>query len=741
MPAFGQQGPSTNANKYNALIFAIQQQLLKVQTNIPVQVVSCTNSGAVASVGFVDVKVLTNQMTGNRTSIPHGTIFNIPYMRLQGGGNAVIMDPVAGDLGIMSVASRDISAVKSARGFANPGSYRVFNWSDGMYIPGILNAAPSQYLQFSSGGILLLSPTAITLQAPSITLDGNTEVEGTEHVTGAVQLDSTLNVTGTSTLAAVTAGAVAATSITTPSLTVSTGGSASFPSGSISDSALTSQSGVTPGAYLNVNLTVNAQGIITAIANGTGGGGGTVTSVAVSGTDFSISGSPITTAGTIALALAAQGGLTAGSYTNVNLTVNSKGVITAVANGSAGVGTVTSVGLASTDFSVSGSPVTSSGNITANLVVQGGVTPGTYTYASLTVNSKGIITAVANGTAPLTSVAVSDSITGTGVSGTPLLLVGDSASPGNTMLYGTNGSGTKGWYAQPTGASGANPSATVSGTVVNGSAATFMRSDAAPALANTSVTAGSYTTANITVDAQGRITSASNGSASPSLPGTIKDLLFWFESDNILANSGTIVPRLGDRTPYVGGLLASIVGGSTTYPLIDATQINSLNVVKFPGASAYTLASTISILTTATIFIVVNPGANVGSQSIMGGASSSLSFYLCSTTRALALVKSGASVIGTCSTLWSASTPFQANVTYLASTGAFAFRQARAAANSGTGTTLAGSGLTEFIGSDANLTTSTMNGSSIAALIVYNRVLSPTEIANMEAYLLAKWGV
>jgi hypothetical protein len=29
-------------------------------------------------------------------------------------------------------------------------------------------------------------------------------------------------------------------------------------------------------------------------------------------------------------------------------------------------------------------------------------------------------------------------------------LVGDAASPGNSMLYGTNGSGTRGWYAQPT---------------------------------------------------------------------------------------------------------------------------------------------------------------------------------------------------------------------------------------------------------------------------------------------------
>lgn len=154
--------PSTTWGDYNNILFVVMQALAKMQTATIVKVMACSNSGDASPVGTVDVMPMVNQVDGSGNPTPHGTIYNIPYFRIQGGANAVILDPQVGDLGIAVFASRDISNVKSTKAQANPGSWRQYDWGDGMYLGGLLNGTPNQFIQFSLAGIVVSVPPAAT---------------------------------------------------------------------------------------------------------------------------------------------------------------------------------------------------------------------------------------------------------------------------------------------------------------------------------------------------------------------------------------------------------------------------------------------------------------------------------------------------------------------------------------------------------------------------------------------------
>lgn len=164
---YGQTDPSTGQGGWNGQRFLIQQQMLGLNTSLPVRVLSVKASG-VNPVGFVSIQILVDQVTGNDKTVSHGEIPNVPYFRLQGGANAVIIDPEVGDIGMACFASRDISAVKNARQEAPPGSRRAHDFSDAMYVGGLLNGTPAQYIQFTEGGIIVHSPTNIKAEAPTV---------------------------------------------------------------------------------------------------------------------------------------------------------------------------------------------------------------------------------------------------------------------------------------------------------------------------------------------------------------------------------------------------------------------------------------------------------------------------------------------------------------------------------------------------------------------------------------------
>lgn len=144
----GQLGLNASTSDYNSILSIIKQVLGETRTVTLVQIVKVTVSDAVGPVGFCDVLPIVNMLDGLGTAYKHSNVFGLCYFRLQGGPNAVIMDPKIGDIGIAVISDRDISTVKKTKKQGNPGSRRRFSLSDGIYLGGVLNGAPTQYVRF-----------------------------------------------------------------------------------------------------------------------------------------------------------------------------------------------------------------------------------------------------------------------------------------------------------------------------------------------------------------------------------------------------------------------------------------------------------------------------------------------------------------------------------------------------------------------------------------------------------------
>ena len=152
----GPLDPTSDTSEFNEVWFVVQQALRLISTATLVSVKNVTNKGEVSPVGFVDVLPLINQLDGDGKATPHTTLFHIPYFRVQGGGDAIICDPKVGDIGLAVFADRDISSVKANKARSNPGSFRRFSMSDGLYLGGYINGTPNQYLRFRSDGLELV---------------------------------------------------------------------------------------------------------------------------------------------------------------------------------------------------------------------------------------------------------------------------------------------------------------------------------------------------------------------------------------------------------------------------------------------------------------------------------------------------------------------------------------------------------------------------------------------------------
>lgn len=173
---------NTNSSAIDA---AVRRNLSDLGTNVLVQV-SAVHAGN-GIVGTVDVTPMVHQQTSDGTAVPHGTIYGVPYLRIQGGACAVIVDPVAGDIGYIIISGRDQSNVVTTRAPALPGSFRQHSMADCVYVGGFLNDAPAHYVQITTDGVRIVTTGKVTVQASEMDVNCNLKVSGTITATGDVQ--------------------------------------------------------------------------------------------------------------------------------------------------------------------------------------------------------------------------------------------------------------------------------------------------------------------------------------------------------------------------------------------------------------------------------------------------------------------------------------------------------------------------------------------------------------------------
>ena len=173
-------------------MYIINNLIANIHTMMPVKILSVTvPPDSLAPIGRCEVLPLVQQIDGSNNVYPMGKIINVPYLRVQGGSNAIVIDPQVGDVGLCGFCERDISIVKRTGELSAPDTRRKYNINSAVYMFTMMSGTPTQYIHFKSSGIdikttgdLNINGLIIKADGTLVTKDGDTV---DKHSHGGVQ--------------------------------------------------------------------------------------------------------------------------------------------------------------------------------------------------------------------------------------------------------------------------------------------------------------------------------------------------------------------------------------------------------------------------------------------------------------------------------------------------------------------------------------------------------------------------
>ncbi len=160
-------------SEYNALNFIITS-IIKSTVNTCYAV---TVTKVDADNQKVTVKPLIAQIDADNNKIELPEIFEIPYFRYSAGRTAVKLNPVAGDIGVLIIFKSDSNNIKTGdNSQILPNTFLNYPLYSGIYIGGMLNNDPENYIEIKDDSITINANKKIVINCQTAEINADSEV-------------------------------------------------------------------------------------------------------------------------------------------------------------------------------------------------------------------------------------------------------------------------------------------------------------------------------------------------------------------------------------------------------------------------------------------------------------------------------------------------------------------------------------------------------------------------------------